>query len=69
MPAGRPKSDEPREMVVALRLTLAEYRYLQALAMKHGRSVGEITRFLALAGMPQKADGAINPAYERRSDS
>jgi DNA-binding MarR family transcriptional regulator len=56
MPAGRPKSEEPREMVVALRLTLAEYRYLQALAMKRGRSVGELTRVLALAGMPQKGD-------------
>lgn len=50
--AGRPKSDEPREMIVSVRLTLAEYRYLQALAMKHGRSVGEIMRFMSLAGMP-----------------
>lgn len=49
---GRPKSDEPRNMVVGLRLTEAEYRYLQALGMKHGRTVGEIVRFLALAAMP-----------------
>jgi DNA-binding MarR family transcriptional regulator len=45
-------------MVVALRLTLAEYQYLQALAMKRGRSVGELTRVLALAGMPQKGHDA-----------
>jgi hypothetical protein len=50
--AGRPNSDDPRNMVVAVRLTEAEYRYLQALGMKHGRTVGEVMRFLALAGMP-----------------
>jgi hypothetical protein len=42
-------------MVVALRLTEAEYRYLQALGMKHGRTVGEMVRFLALAGMPSSS--------------
>jgi hypothetical protein len=45
-------------MVVAVRLTEAEYRYLQALGMKQGRTVGEIMRFLALAGMPQPARGS-----------
>ena len=50
--AGRPKAAEPREMVVSVRLTLAEYRALQALAMKQGRSVGEQLRALALAGLP-----------------
>ena len=50
--AGRPKAAEPREMVVSVRLNLAEYRYLQALAMKQGRSLGEQLRVLALAGMP-----------------
>ncbi len=50
---GRPKLDDPRNMVVGVRLTEAEYRYLQALAMKHGRTVGEVMRFLALAGMPR----------------
>ncbi len=53
--AGRPKKDDPRNMVVALRLTEAEYRYLQALGMKHGRTVGEMVRFLALAGMPSSS--------------
>jgi hypothetical protein len=49
---GRPKSDDPREMVVSLRLTLAEYRYLQRLAMKRGRSIGELVRLLVLVDMP-----------------
>lgn len=49
---GRPKSHEPREMVVSLRLTLAEYRYLQALAMRRGLAIGELVRLLALADIP-----------------
>lgn len=56
---GRPKSDEPRELVVSVRLTVAEYRYLQELAMKHGRSVGEIMRFMSLAGMPASKQGGV----------
>jgi hypothetical protein len=49
---GRPKSDQPREMVVSLRLTLAEYRYIQVLAMRRGVSIGDLVRLLALADMP-----------------
>jgi hypothetical protein len=49
---GRPPSDDPRKLVVALRLTQAEYQYLQMLAMRRGRSVGELIRLLALADMP-----------------
>ncbi len=50
---GRPKAAEPREMVVSLRLTLAEYRALQALAMRRGVVIGELVRVLALAGLPR----------------
>jgi hypothetical protein len=51
--AGRPKSGKPvRDMVVSVRLTRAEYRSLQGLAMKQGRPLGELLRALALAGMP-----------------
>ncbi len=49
---GRPKTAEPREMVVSLRLTQAEYHYIQALAFRRGISIGELLRLLALADMP-----------------
>jgi hypothetical protein len=40
-------------MIITLRLTQGEYHYLKGLAMKRGnRPLGEIVRFLALAGMP-----------------
>jgi hypothetical protein len=53
MPRGRKPVDDPRNLLITVRLTAAEYRYLKALAMKHGRPLGEVVRFLALAGMPQ----------------
>lgn len=49
---GRPPKDEPRVIPVGFKVNQREYRYLQQLAFKHGRSIGEIVRFLALAGMP-----------------
>jgi hypothetical protein len=42
--------------LITLRLTGAEYHYLQSLALKHGRPLGEVVRFLALAGMPIEKD-------------
>ncbi len=53
MPRGRKPVDDPRNLLITVRLTSAEYRYLQALAMKHGRPLGEVVRGLALSGMPQ----------------
>ncbi len=52
MPRGRKPAENPRNPLITVRLTEAEYRYLQALAMKQGRPLGEVVRFLALAGMP-----------------
>ena len=53
MPRGRKPADDPRNMIITVRLTEEEYRYLQALSLKHGRPLGEIVRFLCLAGMPR----------------
>lgn len=51
---GRPKSDKPREMVVSLRLTLSEYRHIQALAMRRGLSIADLLRSVVLSDMPDK---------------
>lgn len=53
MPRGRKPAENPRNLLITVRLTEEEYRYLQSLALKHGRPLGEIVRFLALAGMPR----------------
>lgn len=51
-------------MVVAFRLTLPEYRRLQALSMRRGLGVGELARVLVLGGLDGQtkssalADGA-----------
>ena len=56
---GRPKSPTPREMVVTFRLTLAEYRALQARALRQGQSVGELARQLVTtARAPASTSGA-----------
>jgi hypothetical protein len=39
-------------LTVSMRVTRAEYFYLQDLGRRHGRSVADVLRFLALAGMP-----------------
>jgi hypothetical protein len=51
-PVGRPRKPEPRTIPVGFKVNEREYSYLQSLSFKHGRSIGEILRFLALAGMP-----------------
>lgn len=56
MPRGRKPTENPRDMLITVRLTEEEYRYLQGLAMKHGRPLGEIVRFLSLAGMPLREE-------------
>ena len=53
MPRGRKPAENPRNLLITVRLTEEEYRYLQGLAMKHGRPLREIVRFLSLAGMPK----------------
>lgn len=52
MPRGRPKSAETREFTLRVRLTPEEYRYLQSLSLKLGKSMSEVVRSRALAGMP-----------------
>ncbi len=54
---GRPKVAAPREMVVTFRLTLNEYRALQAHALRQGQSVGELARQLVRAGLAAGAAG------------
>lgn len=49
---GRPPKDDPRVIPVGFKVTQREYWYLQQLAFKRGRSIGEVVRSLALAGMP-----------------
>jgi hypothetical protein len=44
--------EQVRDMRVTIRLSEVEYRYLQALAMKQGLSVGVLVRARAVAGMP-----------------
>lgn len=61
MPRGRPKAPPgtTRELVVRFRLTEAEYRQVQAAAMKAGLTVGEYARSLVLASeaSPAKPKG------------
>jgi hypothetical protein len=61
MPRGRKPADDPRNLLITVRLTAAEYRYLQVLAMKHGRPLGEVVRFLALGGMPRPQSSSLPP--------
>jgi hypothetical protein len=50
---GRPrKADEPMSLTVSMRVTRAEYHYLQDLARRDGRSVADVLRARALVGMP-----------------
>jgi hypothetical protein len=51
---GRPRSaSERRDMIVCVRFTLLEYRYLKSVSMsQRNRSVSEVVRSLALDGMP-----------------
>ncbi len=53
---GRPRKDNPRELVVTFRLTLDEYRALQALALRQGQSIGELARQLATAALEPRPD-------------
>jgi len=52
---GRPKSVEPRELVVSVRFTVVEYQHLLLLATRRGLSVGEYLRALGLAGLEKSA--------------
>jgi hypothetical protein len=54
---GRPRKNaaEPMLLTVSMRVTRAEYFWLQDQARKHGRSVGDELRLSALAGMPRPA--------------
>jgi hypothetical protein len=54
---GRPRKNaaEPMSLTVSMRVTRAEYFWLQDQARKHGRSVGDELRLSALAGMPRPA--------------
>jgi hypothetical protein len=58
MPRGRKPAENPRNLLITVRLTVAEYRYLQALALKRGRPLGEVVRALSLAGMPVREESA-----------
>lgn len=49
-PKPNPDRQQVRDMRVTIRLSKVEYDYLHALAMKQGKSVGELMRLLALAG-------------------
>ena len=59
---GRPKSPTPREMVVTFRLTQAEYRALQARALRQGRSVGELARQLVTTAHAPTSTSGEAPA-------
>ncbi len=54
--SGRPKAAEPREMIVTFRLPQAEYRTLQARALRQGQSVGELAHRLVTAALDQRPD-------------
>ena len=51
MPRGRPKSDNPRDLVIRFRVSQAEYEQLQRAGMQHRPilSPGEYARLVALA--------------------
>ena len=59
---GRPRSaEERRDMIVCVRLTLPEYRYVKALALSQkNRPVSEVVRSLALVGMVAEEPKAAN---------
>ncbi len=60
---GRPPDQGvPRDLRLDLRVTPAEYRYLQGLSMKHGRSMADVARFLLFAGMPRETPATDPPA-------
>jgi hypothetical protein len=61
---GRPRKNaaEPMSLTVSMRVTRAEYFWLQDQARKHGRSVGDELRLSALAGMPRPAAAATPTA-------
>ena len=67
MKTGRPLAgDAVRAIPVTFRVTEAEYRWLQSLSFKHGRSITDIVRFLVLAGMPaSSAPAEVSPPDER----
>ena len=56
MPRGRKPAENPRSLLITVRLTEEEYHYLQRLAMVSGRPLGEIVRALSLAGMPVRKE-------------
>jgi hypothetical protein len=50
---GRPRrAAEAMSLTVSMRVTRAEYHYLQGLARRDGRSVADVLRARALVGMP-----------------
>jgi hypothetical protein len=50
---GRPrKAAEAMSLTVSMRVTRAEYHYLQDRARREGRSVADVLRARALVGMP-----------------
>lgn len=62
---GRPPQAHPREIPVAFRLTVAEYRYLQRLSLREGKSIVDVIRARALADMPPESP----PGRERQAES
>jgi hypothetical protein len=58
MPGGRPKSldaADVRDLIVTVRMNQAEYRQLQAGAMRAGQSIGEFMRALVADGQVEGA--------------
>jgi hypothetical protein len=49
---ARPKVAEPREMTVRVRLSVREYQWLLALALKERCNLSTLGRKRLLAGMP-----------------
>jgi hypothetical protein len=50
---GRPrKADAPMSLTVSMRVTRAEYHWLQDLARRDGRSLADVLRARVLVGMP-----------------
>jgi hypothetical protein len=49
-----------RDMRLTVRLSAAEYHYLQGLALKQGRSIGDVLRLLALTGMPSAKEEPLS---------
>ena len=64
---GRPRQDQPREVVVSFRLTEDAYRALQAQAMRRGLAPAAYARavvehYVKHAGDGARASGAARPA-------